>query len=262
MAFVIPLDDSNPFVPYIAGFGADPASNTSITKANSYGSDAQADAYFSTRLDTEAWDRHRLTGADPDQVKQRAALVSATRLIERLPFQFIGDRAHTQQVLSFPRVPVTAPREEDPDAGEVEVTQEEIDRYNLLPNSYKYPEPLAAPTGGEAPDQVAPIPNRVIAAQFEQALHLLSNEGILLAEAQPGQIVLGDLSITNPGRVSIMSELAFELLSVYIVGGSADVEAPSVAWGNDGHPITSTSFAFTNIRISSISSASARASSR
>ena len=215
----------------------DPADDATVLGtvdvANSYGTVSHADDYFALRLDAGPWlDLEDITGGRDVLQQKQAALVTATRLIELFPFEYFGARAADDQALSFPR------------SEPVDGTDDDFDQYDELPDSYKY-EPLA----GDPPR--AAVPNRVIAAQFEQALHLLSQEGILLADAQPGQIKLGELAITNPGRVGVMSLLAIDLLSVYSpITSSGPV---SFAWGNDGVPLISTSF--TDIRVSGVSKA-------
>ena len=210
----------------------------SLEVANSYGTVRQADSYFALRLDAGPWlDLEDITGGRDVEEQKQAALVTATRLIEIFPFDYFGARAAEDQALSFPR---SEPTVEDGDTPEV------VAAYDELPESFKY-----ADVEGDPPR--AAVPNRVIAAQFEQALHLLSREGILLADAQPGQIKLGELAITNPGRVGVMSLLAIDLLSVYSPITTGPV---SFAWGNDGVPLVSTSFS--SIRVSAIADASAR----
>ena len=241
MAFV----PNQPFTVY------DPADDATVdntlTRANSYGTVSHADDYFMLRLDAGPWlDLEDITGGRTVEQQKQAALVSATRLIESLPFVYYGDRAALDQALSFPRSEPAVRAAPAPGETLRAVSPEEVEDYDLLPDSYKY-EDLT----GDPPR--AAVPNRVIAAQFEQALHLLSQEGILLADAQPGQIKLGELAITNPGRVGLMSPRAVDLLSVYSPEISATL---SFAWGNDGRPLAATSI--TNISSNSISSASAR----
>lgn len=61
--------------------------------SNSYGTEAEADAYFVDHPSFDAWD------ASTDQV---AMLIHATRLLEQ--FDWIGDPATTTQALAWPRV--------------------------------------------------------------------------------------------------------------------------------------------------------------
>ena len=227
MAFV----PNQPFTPYDPE--TDSTVDTTLKVANSYGTVSHADDYFMLRLDAGPWlDLEDITGGRTVEQQKQAALVSAVRLIESLPFPYFGDRAAPDQALSFPR------------SEPVDGTDDDFSEYNDLPDSYKYEE-----LTGDPPR--AAVPNRIIAAQFEQALHLLSQEGILLPDAQPGQIKLGELAITNPGRVGLMSPRAVDLLSVYSPEISATL---SFAWGNDGHPLAATSF--TSISSNSISRAS------
>ena len=237
MAFTI----SDMFTPY--RHSTDAEVNDTVEVANSYGTVQQADHYFMLRLDAAPWlDLEDITGGRTVEQQKEAALVSATRLLERVPFPYFGARAAEDQALSFPRSPPTVDDGDTPDV---------VAEYDALPDSFKYEEPTGDPPR-------APVPNRVIAAQFEQALHLLSQEGILLADAQPGQIKLGDLAITNPGRVGVISPLAAELLIAY----TPNVGQQSFAWGNDGVPLVSTSFSDFSISIVNKAYASASASAR
>jgi hypothetical protein len=61
--------------------------------SNSYGTEAEADTYFTDHPSFDAWD------AATDQV---AMLIYATRLLEDL--DYIGDRATTTQALEWPRI--------------------------------------------------------------------------------------------------------------------------------------------------------------
>lgn len=61
---------------------------------NMYGSLLDAESYFGTRLNADAW-------LNADQVDQNKALLTATRLIERLNFN--GTKTDPAQVLEFPR---------------------------------------------------------------------------------------------------------------------------------------------------------------
>ena len=231
MAFTI----SDMFTPY--RHATDAEEDDTVASANSYGTVEQADHYFALRLDAGPWlDLEDITGGRTVEQQKQAALVTATRLLERVPFPYFGARAAEDQALSFPRSP--------PEAGD-----EDFLEYDDLPDSFKYEE-----LTGDPPR--AAVPNRVIAAQFEQALHLLSQEGILLADAQPGQIKLGELAITNPGRVGVISPLAAELLIAY----TPNAGQQSFAWGNDGVPIVSTSFS--DFSISIVNKAYASASAR
>lgn len=65
-----------------------------------YGSVAEADSYFTGRLQTDAWD----IANDTDRFK---ALSMATRAIDRL--NFIGSKTDPAQDLQFPRGDVTVP---------------------------------------------------------------------------------------------------------------------------------------------------------
>ena len=189
--------------------------------ANSYGSVSDAKTYFDLRLDTEAW-----TDAAADM--KSAALATAVRLFERLPFEWLGDIANPDQSMQWPRSPPTA----DP----------ELEVYDELPSAFQYKQDAATDNWK--------IPERIKHAQFEQALHMLANEGILLADAQPAQISLGELSLTNPGRIDIISGLSAQLLSPYV----ADSGVTSFAWGNDGYPLGATSIF--NLSVSGVSNAS------
>ena len=221
------------------------------TTANSYGalgtraSDSDpsftpgsANAYFEDRLDTDAWN-------DATDAEKSAALVTATRILEATTVQFFGDAADTEQTLSWPRQPVTDARAEDNEAGDREISAAEAESYNLLPAHLKYV---------QDDDDNWLIPERVKQAQYEQALHLLANEGLTLADAQPAQIALGELAITKPGRIDLVSGLASSLLEVYT---PVRFQARSFFWGNDGRPLAATSIT-DSIRTTSVGDASTR----
>ncbi len=69
--------------------------------ANTYATEDEAATYFASRLGGEKW-----PGEDVE--KRGQALLTAMRLLERMPF--IGQRADTTQYLEWPRIPVR-PRE-------------------------------------------------------------------------------------------------------------------------------------------------------
>ena len=232
-------DDSAPTTVNPPSSDGDAIAGRTNAGANSYVSLDDADAYFADRLDTDAWD-------DPDNAdKKAAALVTATRILEATTVQFFGDAADDEQVLSWPRQPVTDARAEDNEAGEREISAAEAESYNLLPAHLKYDQDADA-------DWL--IPERVKQAQYEQALHLLANEGLTLADAQPAQIALGELAITNPGRIDLVSGLASSLLEVYT---PVRFQARSFFWGNDGRPLAATSIT-DSIRTTSVGDASTR----
>ena len=66
--------------------------------ANSYVSNADADTYFSDRLNSEKWD-------DATEANQDQALVTSTSIIEREKFR--GARTSDSQDLEFPRTGLT-----------------------------------------------------------------------------------------------------------------------------------------------------------
>lgn len=72
---------------------------TAVVEHSSYISLAQAEVYFTGRLDSEAWD----CSEDKDKEK---ALVQATRLIDRLNFE--GAKTDETQSLEFPRNGLTS----------------------------------------------------------------------------------------------------------------------------------------------------------
>jgi hypothetical protein len=65
------------------------------TTSNSYGTLAEAEAYFLNRLDTEDWD-------DAEQAEQEQALIQATLQLDEL--DYIGQPATDTQALKWPRV--------------------------------------------------------------------------------------------------------------------------------------------------------------
>jgi len=61
---------------------------------NCYGNLADAESYFLTRYDADAWD-------DATTTQKKKALISATRIIDRLNFE--GEKTDDDQTLQFPR---------------------------------------------------------------------------------------------------------------------------------------------------------------
>ena len=188
--------------------------------ANSYASVTAADDYFALRLDSSAWTDLGSTGAD--LMKKQAALVTAARLLETVQVPLFGSPADDDQILRWPRKPPTGGA-----TAEGTDSQDALDAYEDLPAGLQYKQ--------HANDRYL-IPERIKQAQFEQALHMLANEGILLADVQPAYISLGDLSITNPGRIDVVSGIATALIRPYTPSGGG---ITSIAWGNDGYPISS-----------------------
>lgn len=77
---------------------------TGKADANSYGSRADADAYFEARLHASDWQR-------ADESTRDAALVQASRLIDR-SFVWRGTKAVTGSAFEWPRVGVPTPNGE------------------------------------------------------------------------------------------------------------------------------------------------------
>lgn len=63
--------------------------------ANSYIDDVDAQAYFDTRLNTDAWD-------DADSISQEEALLQACQILEQL--DYVGQPATSTQALQWPRL--------------------------------------------------------------------------------------------------------------------------------------------------------------
>lgn len=68
--------------------------------ANSYVSLAEADAYFATRLNADAWAQ----AGQASPPRQEAALITATQRLDQEPFR--GRRTYRDQALSWPRAGV------------------------------------------------------------------------------------------------------------------------------------------------------------
>lgn len=132
---------------------------------NSYVTVAEADAYFTERLDVAAW-----TNAEETQKSQ--ALVSATAILDEL--LWVGVTVSESQKLAFPR----SGQYFDPRHG-----------------SNVYFDPLG-------------YPDRLCAATFEAAYHLLNNSGLLDDTGRVDTLSIGAISlnaIKAPNKLSAAS---------------------------------------------------------
>ncbi len=137
---------------------------------NSYGTVAEADAYFEDRLDVAAW----TVAVEAEKAK---ALVTATSMIDGL--EYIGVAVSESQALTFPK---TGECYFDP-------------RLSMAVS-------LSADT----------VPNRVIKATFEQAYHLLNNDGLLDDTGSVKSLNIGGVELSEIRATPRLSAVVSKLL--------------------------------------------------
>jgi hypothetical protein len=128
---------------------------------NSYVTRAEANTYFTDRLDAAAWN----AATDPDKDQ---ALITATALLEQQ--SYTGYMVEDTQALAFPRVGEYF----DPRVGSVVIFESDV------------------------------VPTRMITANYEMALHLLNNSGLLDDTGRVKSLKVDKIeliSIRNPSRI-------------------------------------------------------------
>lgn len=130
-----------------------------LTKGtNSYVTVAEADAYFTDRLEVSAWD------AAVDLTKQKA-LITATAALDEM--SWTGYAISDSQPLAFPRIGEYF----DPRLGVMVYLDETV-------------------------------PDRILKATFELALHLLNNEGVLTSSSSVTDLSVGPIQLTSIRQAS------------------------------------------------------------
>lgn len=119
-----------------------------------------------------------------DDILRGKALVTATSLLEEMRWN--GTAISEDQSLAFPR---------------------NIEYFDPRLGVYKY-----------INDE---IPDRVLKAQMELALHLLDNDGVLNETSQPTSISLGEISITGTARQSKIPSRVRELIRPLLQNGGS-----------------------------------------
>ncbi len=142
---------------------------------NSYGTVAEADAYFEDRLDAAAW-----TQASPDQKAQ--ALVTASSQFDLL--EWLSYAVSDVQPQAFPRVGHYL----DPRLGR--------------------------------PVPMDPVPERLIKAVFEQAYHLLNNDGLLDDTGSVQNLDIAGVTLTKIQAAQKLPKIVRDLIGPMLLRGS------------------------------------------
>lgn len=125
-----------------------------VKGTNSYVDLAEAESYFSDRIDADAWHDAVLS-------KKSQALIQATRTLEEMPWTSYA--VSSSQNLAFPRVGEYF----DPRLG-----------YDISMSSG--------------------IPDRLVRATFELAIHYLENPSLLSNTGSISEVEIGPMTIVNP----------------------------------------------------------------
>jgi hypothetical protein len=142
-----------------------------VKGTNSYVTVAEAEIYFSDRVDVKAW-------TNADETVKSQALTTATTILDNL--DWAGVVLDSSQTLAFPR------------SGEYFDT-----RLGMLVYS------------------TTTVPDRIIKATFEQALHLLNNEGLLDSTGTIANLSISGISLStirNPPKVPMTVKRLIDVL--------------------------------------------------
>ncbi len=142
-----------------------------VKGTNSYVTVAEAEIYFSDRIDVKAW-------TNADETVKSQALITATTILDSL--DWAGAVVNSSQLLAFPR------------SGEYFDT-----RLGMLVYS------------------TTAVPDRIIKATFEQALHLLNNEGLLDNTGGVLNLSISGISLSTirtPPKIPMMVKRLIDVL--------------------------------------------------
>lgn len=147
---------------------------------NTYVTLAEANAYFATRMDSEAW----ISASDPSK---ESALVSAAALLDEQ--SWAGTAIDDGQLMAFPRV---------------------MEIFDPMKGARLY-------YNGST------IPERLKKAQYEEAIHLLNNPGILTSSDSVQDLSVGPIKMNNMQKVSVVPESVMRIIRPLLVNGGASL---------------------------------------